>query len=349
MSTVTTIGLDIAKSVFQVHGISATGEVLIRRQVRRGQMVKFFASLPSCLIGIEACASAHHWSRELQSLGHEVKLMPPAYVKPYVKRQKNDMADAEAICEAVARPTMRFVETKTCEQQSMLMLHRVRALLIRQRTMLVNALRGHLAEFGIIVAQGISRIRALIAILTDESADAVLPPLARRALAPLVDPRLDLQPRIRALEAELLAWHRQSQEPQARDDPGCRLHHRHSHRGDCDRSRAVPLRPGVYRLAGTDTASEFVWRQGAVGADLQDGGWLLATAAGGRRHGGDPLCSHKDRGRQCLDRRAARQEASSAGVGGSGQQDGPDRLGAFGQWRGLPISGTRRRLSATAG
>jgi transposase len=116
MDTVTTIGLDIARSVFQVHGISATGEVLIRCQVRRGQVLKFFASLPPCLIGIEACASAHHWSRELQSLGHEVKLMPPAYVKPYVKRQKNDMADAEAICEAVPRPTMRFVETKTCEQ-----------------------------------------------------------------------------------------------------------------------------------------------------------------------------------------------------------------------------------------
>src|ERR671910_1109301 len=120
MSTVTTIGLDIAKSVCQVHGISATGEVLIRRQVRRGQVLKVFASLPPCLIGIEACASAHHWSRELQSLGHEVRLMPPVYVKPYVKRKKNDMADAEAICEAVTRPTMRFVETKTCEQQSIL-------------------------------------------------------------------------------------------------------------------------------------------------------------------------------------------------------------------------------------
>src|SRR5215203_6941367 len=118
MSTVTTIGLDIAKSVFQVHGISATGEVLIRRQVRRGQVLKFFASLSPCLIGIEACASAHHWSRELQSLGHQVRLMPPAYVKPYVKRQKNDMADAEAICEAVTRPSMRFVPLKSEAQQA---------------------------------------------------------------------------------------------------------------------------------------------------------------------------------------------------------------------------------------
>jgi transposase len=161
---------------------------------------------------MEACATAHHWARELIKLGYTVKLMPPAYVKAYVKRGKTDAADAEAICEAVTRPSMRCVPVKSAEQQSVSMLHRVRALLIRQRTMLVNALRGHLAEFGIIVAQGISRIRELIKLMTDESADAVLPPLARRALAPLVDQLLDLQPRIKALEAELLAWHRQSQE-----------------------------------------------------------------------------------------------------------------------------------------
>ena len=130
MEDVSTIGLDIAKSVFQVHGANAAGEVVIRRQVKRAQVLKFFASLPSCLVGIEACASAHHWSRELQALGHRVKLMPPSYVKPYVKRQKNDTADAEAICEAVTRPTMRFVATKTTEQQSVLMLHRVRLMLV---------------------------------------------------------------------------------------------------------------------------------------------------------------------------------------------------------------------------
>jgi transposase len=137
---VSTIGLDIAKSVFQVHGTNAAGAVVVRRQVKRAQVLKFFASLPPCLIGIEACASAHYWSRELQLLGHRVKLMPPSYVKPYVKRQKNDTADAEAICEAVTRPTMRFVATKTTEQQSVLMLHRVRLMLVRQRTMLTNAI-----------------------------------------------------------------------------------------------------------------------------------------------------------------------------------------------------------------
>ena len=146
MQAVTTIGLDIAKSVFQVHGVDAAGQVLIRRQLKRRAVLAFFQKLPVCLVGIEACASSHYWSRELQALGHSVRLMPPAYVKPYVKRQKNDMADAEAICEAVARANMRFVPTKTPEQQSCLMLHRTRHLFIRQQTAVINAIRAHLAE-----------------------------------------------------------------------------------------------------------------------------------------------------------------------------------------------------------
>jgi transposase len=205
---ITTIGLDSAKHIFQVHAVDETGKVAIRKRLRRSEVLPFFAGLSPCLIGMEACATSHHWARELIKLGYKVKLMPPAYVKAYVKRGKTDAADAEAI----TRPSVRFVPVKSAEQQSVLMLHRMRALLIRQRTMLVNALRGHLAEFGIIVAQGINRVRELIKLMTDESADAVLPPLARRALAPLLDQLLDLQPRIRALEAELLAWHRQSQE-----------------------------------------------------------------------------------------------------------------------------------------
>src|SRR5712672_611611 len=149
MQTVTTIGFDIAKSVFQVHGVDAAGEVVIRRQLKRRSVLAFFQKLPPCLVGIEACASSHHWSRELQALGHTVRLMPPAYVKPYVKRQKNDAADAEAICEAVTRANMRFVPTKTLEQQSCLMLHRTRHLFIRQQTAVINSIRAHLAEFGI--------------------------------------------------------------------------------------------------------------------------------------------------------------------------------------------------------
>ena len=154
MQTITTIGLDIAKSVFQVHGVDAAGQVVIRRQLKRRAVLAFFQKLPPCLVGIEACASSHHWSRELQALGHTVRLMPPAYVKPYVKRQKNDAADAEAICEAVTRANMRFVPTKTPEQQSCLMLHRTRHLFIRQQTAVINAIRAHLAEFGIVAPVG---------------------------------------------------------------------------------------------------------------------------------------------------------------------------------------------------
>ena len=147
MGQVITIGLDIAKSVFQVHGVDESGVVIVRRQVRR--LLAVFAKLPACLVGIEACATAHHWARELIKLGHQVRLMPPSYVKPYVKRQKNDAADAEAICEAVTRPTMRFVEVKSPEQQSVMVLHRVRLMLMRQRIQLSNAIRGHMAEFGL--------------------------------------------------------------------------------------------------------------------------------------------------------------------------------------------------------
>jgi transposase len=150
MGQVTAIGLDIAKSVFQVHGVDAEGAVVQRRRLTRARMLPFFAKLGPCKIGIEACATSHFWARQLRTLGHDVRLMPPSYVKPYVKRQKNDTADAEAICEAVTRPTMRFVEVKTPEQQSILVLHRTRLMLMRQRIQLSNAIRGHMAEFGVI-------------------------------------------------------------------------------------------------------------------------------------------------------------------------------------------------------
>jgi len=188
---ITTIGLDLAKHIFQVHAVDETGKVAIRKRLRRSEVLPLFAGLRPCLIGMEACATAHHWARELIKLGYTVRLMPPAYVKAYVKRGKTDAADAEAICEAVTRPSMRFVPVKSAEKRSVSMLHRVRALLIRQRTMLVNALRGHLAEY--------------------------------------------------------------------------------SHRRHRDRSIPLPLRPGVCRVAGTDTPSELIRREGAVGADLDDG------------------------------------------------------------------------------
>jgi len=182
--SVVTIGLDLAKSVFQVHGIDATGKVVLCKKLTRSRMLEFFGKLPKCLVGIEACASSHYWARELIALGHEVKLMPAQYVKPYVKRGKNDAADAEAICEAVTRPTMRFVGVKTPEQQSIMMLHRVRLILTHQRTQLSNALRSHLAEFGIVSPIGREGLDRLLAIVTDTD-DRRVPAEARASLTML--------------------------------------------------------------------------------------------------------------------------------------------------------------------
>ena len=167
MDEVSTIGLDIAKSVFQVHGVDAAGAVVIRKRVSRAKVLEYFGELPPCLVGIEACPSAHHWGRELQGLGHTVRLIPPSYVKAYLKRGKNDANDAAAICEAVTRPSMRFVPIKTKEQQTALMLHRARQLLVRQRTMLSNALRGHLAELGVVSARGRNGTAELLRIIAD--------------------------------------------------------------------------------------------------------------------------------------------------------------------------------------
>jgi transposase len=210
---ITTIGLDLAKSVFQVHGIDASGQVVVRKKLRRAEVLKFFRGLEPCLVGIEACATAHHWARELGALGHTVRLMSPAYVKAYVRRQKNDAADAEAICEAVQRPTMRFVPVKSAERQSVLVLHRTRELLVRQRTMLINAVRGHCAEFGVIAPQGAHGAAELIErIRQGEVGD--LPQLVRTSLLTLADQLGAIAVQIHALERRLLAWHRQDQDSQ---------------------------------------------------------------------------------------------------------------------------------------
>jgi transposase len=207
MQAVTTIGLDIAKSVFQVHGVDAEGKVIIRRQLTRRYVLAFFEKLPPCLVGIEACATSHHWSRELKELGHNVRLMPPAYVKPYVKRQKNDAADAEAICEAVTRASMRFVETKTPEQQSCLMLHRTRQLFIRQQTSVINAIRAHMAEFGIVAPVGRRGVEALLEVVADVG-DGRVPELTRACLAALGDQLLRLKEKILEFDRKIMAWHR---------------------------------------------------------------------------------------------------------------------------------------------
>jgi len=220
MQTVTTIGLDIAKSVFQVHGVDAAGQVVVRRQLKRRYVLAFFEKLPPCLIGIEACASSHHWSRELQALGHKVRLMPPAYVRPYVKRQKNDAADAEAICEAVTRANMRFVETKTPEQQSCLMLHRTRHLFIRQQTAVINAIRAHLAEFGIVAPVGRNGVEELLGVVADAS-DKRLPEIARACLAALGAQLRMLKAQILEFDRMINAWHRSNETSKRLDEiPG---------------------------------------------------------------------------------------------------------------------------------
>ena len=207
---ISTIGLDLAKNVFQVHGIDEAGTVIVAKQLRRSQVLAFFEKLPPCLVGMEACATAHHWSRALGGLGHEVRLMPAGYVKAYVKRNKNDAADAEAICEAVTRPTMRFVGTKSCEQQSVLMLHKTRALFVRQRTMLSNAIRGHMAEFGVTARRGRLGLEKLLAIVRDGE-DGRIPEFARLALVALTEQYQSVLAKVTELERSLHAWHRSNE------------------------------------------------------------------------------------------------------------------------------------------
>ena len=207
---VITIGLDIAKRVFQAHGVDAAGRAVVRRKLGRAEVLDFFRVLPRCLVGIEACGTAHHWAREIRALGHEVQLVPAAYVKPYVKRGKTDAADAEAICEAVTRPTMRFVPIKSPDQQAALALHRARDLLVRQRTQLVNMIRGMLGEFGMTINRGLHHALDLVTRIAEGTA-LELPPIAAQVVAGLAGHVMDLQQRISSLDRELLAWFRQNE------------------------------------------------------------------------------------------------------------------------------------------
>lgn len=204
---IVTIGIDIAKTVFQVHGVDAAGDIVLRKRLSRGQFLKFMQSVPPCLVGMEACGAAHYWAREIIKLGHKVKLMPGQYVKPYVKRNKTDTADAEAICEAVTRPTMRFVAIRSAENQAALLQHRSRDILVKQRTMLVNAVRGHLAEFGVVAPKGLAHVAKLKALLQDcDGGD--IPPLAGEILDVLFSQIIALTEQIDALEKRIAAEHR---------------------------------------------------------------------------------------------------------------------------------------------
>jgi transposase len=245
MGEVSTIGLDIAKSVFQVHGVDGAGAVVIRKRISRAKVVEFFASFPACLIGIEACPSAHYWGRELQALGHTVRLMPPSYVKAYVKRSKNDANDAEAICEAVTRPSMRFVPTKSEQQQSGLMLHRSRQLLVRQRTMLSNAIRGHMAELGIISAKGRNGTAELLKIIANAEDDRIAP-AARFCLEVLARQYVTITAEVGAIEKRIHAWHR-----------------------SCEESRRLEEIPGIGPIVATALVAEIGdWKEFRSGRNL---------------------------------------------------------------------------------
>lgn len=220
MQAIKTIGLDIAKSVFQVHGVDGDGQVVIRRKLKRRYVLAFFQKVPPCLVGMEACATSHHWSRELQALGHRVRLMPPAYVRPYVKRQKNDATDAEAICEAVSRANMRFVETKTTEQQSCLVLHRTRHLFIRQQTSVINAIRAHLAEFGMVAPVGRKGLEQLLEAVAN-ARDQRIPALARACIAALGAQLRALKAQILEFDRQIMLWHRSHETSKRLDEiPG---------------------------------------------------------------------------------------------------------------------------------
>ena len=290
---ITTIGLDIAKNVFQVHGIDATEKVVVRKQLRRSQVLAFFKALAPCLVGMEACATAHYWARELTKLGHQVRLMPAKDVKAYVKRNKNDAADAAAICEAVRRPTMRFVQVKSAEQQGRLMLHRTRDLLMRQRTQVINALRAHMAELGIVFAQGREGLKELLKIIASEQ-DARLPVDAHTSLVVLAAELQAMQTMIGSVEKRIMAQHRSSEASQRLESiPGIGV-------VGATAIAATVTDPKVFR-SGRDFAAwigivprqEFDRRQTEARADLQAGRPLFATHSGGRS-----LCGIETRAQQ---------------------------------------------------
>ena len=275
MGEVTTIGMDIAKSVFQLHGVDAAGSVTIRKRIGRSKVLEYFGELPPCLVGIEACPSAHHWGRELRSLGHTVRLIPPSYVKAYLKRGKNDANDAAAICEAVTRPSMRFVPIKTTEQQSALMLHRTRQLLVRQRTMLCNALRGHLAELGIVSAKGRNGTAELLEIIAD-GADSRVSPAVRAILDVLARQYGVIGTEIASIDKGIMALHR-----------------------TCEASRRLAEIPGIGPVGATALVAEIGdWNAFASGRSLA--AWIGLVPKQNSTGGKDRLGSITKQGNRYL-------------------------------------------------
>ena len=340
MQAITVVGLDIAKSVFQVHGVDAQGSVAVRRQIKRRYLVAFFKKLPSCLVGIEACATSHHWSRELQAIGHTVRLIPPAYVKPYVKRQKNDAADAEAICEAVQRPNMRFVPTKTPEQQSCLMLHRTRHLFIRQQTAVINAIRAHLAEFGIVAPVGRKGVEELLYVVADQG-DERIPEVARECLEALGAQLGRLKAQILEFDRQINAWHRSNETSRRLDElPGvgpalatalvASVADPKAFRSGRDFSAWVGLVPKQNSSGGKEK----------LGSITKQGDRYLRSLFCAGRTGRDPLCQDPWHHASSVAYQAARAQANESRGDRARQQDRAYGLGHDGQ--GRMLSGTCR-------
>ncbi len=352
MNQIIRIGMDTSKHFFQLHGVDAAERPVLRRKLRRNEVLAFFAKLPPTVIGMEACGAAHYWARELRKLGHEVKLMAPQHVKAYVKRNKNDGRDAEALCEAMSRPTMQFVPVKTEEQQAALMLAGVRQQLIARRTQLSNAIRGYAAEFGLTAAKGLDKIEPLLArIALDES----LPTLARELLAMQGHDYARLQVELKAIEARLMAWHRANADSRRLAQiPGIGLI------GATTLVMKTPdPRAFACGLARTDAERPFHRRQDQARQDHPRRRRDVAQSAGGRGNRGDPTDEARPWPSVAVARRVAGAQAAEARGGGARQQDCPHCLEANDDGRELrrradawcrrlrdrPVGGSSHRLS----
>ena len=314
--------MDTSKHVFQLHGVNAGEAPVLRRKLRRKEMVAFFERLAPTVIAIEACGASHHWARLLQSFGHTVKLIPPQLVKPYVKRGKNDAADAEALCEAMSRPTMRFVPVKSPEQQAALMLVSVRDRLIRNRTQLANAIRGHAAEFGLTAAKGMAHLCPL---LDRIQADESLPALARNLFATQAKEYEQLQTQIDAIDAQLMARHRADDCSRRLQDPGRWPDRRDAADDEDPRARAVPIRATVRGLDRVDAQGSLDRRQSEARRHHASRRRGVAQRASHRGDCCDPACPTPWKS-IALAGRASQAQVAEAGRRGAGQQDGAHRL-----------------------
>ena len=333
---VTTIGIDLAKHVFQVHAVDAAGKVIVRKALRRAQVLPFFTKLSPCLVGMEACGTSHHWARELVALGHTVKMMPPAYVKAYVKRGKTDAADAEAICEAVTRPTMRFVPVKSREQQAALSMHRARNLLVKQRTQSVNMMRGLLAEFGINIPEGLERALTMARqVLEGEAPD--VPAAAVKIIFALSQQSLDTHSHVREIDRALAALQRSDEMVRRLATiPGIGPIGATALAASVTDPGQFLLGPTVRGLARSDPVAELERRQGTARTDQQNGRQISTQAARDWRHCVGSICQEQARNRSPPLGQSVGQKARAGSDRCDGQQDGADRLGGYDARRSLP-------------